>query len=53
MEESVGGWREGIRERMAGSGGSLLRLDVVRDEEAVEKEICFRKCRCGSQANPL
>lgn len=38
---------------MAGSGGSLLRLDVVRDEEAVEKEICFRKCRCGSQANPL
>lgn len=38
---------------MAGNGGSLLRLDVVRDEEAVEKEICFRKCRCGSQANPL
>lgn len=54
----VRGWARGWRrwwwlEGGIGSRGSLLRLDVVRDErKAVEKEICFRKCRCGSQATP-
>lgn len=35
------GVAEGIRERMAGSGGSLLRLDVVRDEEGGGKGDMF------------
>lgn len=32
-------------------GRSLLRSDVVRNVDA-RAGICFRKCRCGSQAAP-
>lgn len=48
-ERRKGMRKPGMKEN--GERRSLLRSDVVRNVDA-QAGVCFRKCRCGSQAAP-